>query len=92
MLSAWLADNPYEKPEPIEGEPAPALGELTPSQMEALRQHVSKLLTVVQIAPRLSPKGLRSGLGLRLLPHESSPLGVLPHRLPRITPLPNWKP
>lgn len=50
-LTGWLGENPFEKPEPIEGETAPASGEMTPSQLEAMRQHVSKLLTVVQIAP-----------------------------------------
>ena len=51
VLSAWLSDNPYVKPEPVPGEAVPEPGALTPSQMDALRQHVSKLLTVVQIAP-----------------------------------------
>jgi hypothetical protein len=51
LLVGWLATDPYVKPDPIEGETAPESGDLTPSQLEAMRQHVSKLLTVVQMAP-----------------------------------------
>jgi hypothetical protein len=54
LLPGWLGSTPFEKPEPVEGETAPESGELTPSQVEAMRQHVSKLLTVVVIA--LQPK------------------------------------
>ena len=52
LLPGWLGATPFEKPEPVEGETAPESGELTPSQVEAMRQHVSKLLTVVVIAPQ----------------------------------------
>lgn len=52
MFTAWLGENPFEKPEPIEGETAPESGAMTPSQVEALRQHVSKLLTLVQLVPQ----------------------------------------
>lgn len=52
LLPGWLGSTPFEKPEPVEGETAPESGELTPSQVEAMRQHVSKLLTVVVIAPQ----------------------------------------
>ena len=52
LLTGWLGATPFEKPEPVEGETAPESGELTPSQVEAMRQHVSKLLTVVVIAPQ----------------------------------------
>jgi hypothetical protein len=52
LLPGWLGSTPFEKPEPVEGETAPDSGELTPSQVEAMRQHVSKLLTVVVIQPQ----------------------------------------
>lgn len=52
MFTAWLGENPFEKPEPIEGETVPESGAMTPSQVEALRQHVSKLLTLVQLVPQ----------------------------------------
>lgn len=52
QLTTWLTENPYVKPEPAEGEPVPEGGALTPSQVEAMRQHVSKILTYVQIAPQ----------------------------------------
>jgi hypothetical protein len=52
LLPGWLGENALEKPEPAEGETAPASGELTPSQVEAMRQHVSKLLTIVVIQPQ----------------------------------------
>jgi hypothetical protein len=52
LLPGWLGENAFEKPEPVEGETAPESGELTPSQVEAMRQHVSKLLTVVVIQPQ----------------------------------------
>lgn len=50
LLTGWLGSNAFEKPEPIEGETPPESGELTPSQLEAMRQHLSKLLTNVQLA------------------------------------------
>lgn len=56
LLTGWLGENSFEKPEPVEGEPAPESGELTPSQLEALRQHLSKLLTNVQIAKHPEPE------------------------------------
>ena len=52
MFTGWLGENPFEKPEPIEGETRTESGAMTPSQVEALRQHVSKLLTLVQIVPQ----------------------------------------
>lgn len=52
LLTGWLGENPYEKPEPLAGETPPASGALTPSQVESMRQHASKLLTLVQIMPQ----------------------------------------
>jgi hypothetical protein len=61
LLPGWLGANPYEKPEPAEGETAPESGALTPSQVEAMRQHASKILTYVQIVvqpevPEIEPQ------------------------------------
>jgi hypothetical protein len=52
QLTAWLSENPYVKSAPAAGETVPASGALTPSQVEAMRQHVSKILTYVQMAPQ----------------------------------------
>lgn len=52
LLSGWLGANAFEKPEPVAGEAQPESGALTPSQLDALRQHVSKILTTVVIQPQ----------------------------------------
>ena len=51
QFTGWLGENPFEKPEPMEGETAPESGAMTPSQVEAMRQHMSKVLTYVNIIP-----------------------------------------
>jgi hypothetical protein len=51
LLTGWLAENPIpplpdDVPLPEPGEPP------TPERLESIRQHYSKLLTVVQVSPQ----------------------------------------
>jgi Rho termination factor, N-terminal domain len=51
LLVDWLAENPI--PPPPDDVPLPVPGEpLSPAQVEAVRQHYSKLLTGVQVSPQ----------------------------------------